>query len=149
VTPERVEEEIGRLAGDRLFGDLDRNALAALGIDVGAVRARIEASFGQAALQHASRAARQHRDAPSWSPRRRSGAERDGVFLEHAPDVDQARQNAQREAQARHAAQISVEYLALGLLAVGDGPVPAILVAIGTSAPALRAAIRDQYRPAS
>ena len=38
VTPERVEEGIARRAGAALFGDLDRDALAAIGIDVNAVR---------------------------------------------------------------------------------------------------------------
>jgi hypothetical protein len=49
VTPQRVEEEIvrhaGHGAGAGLFGSLDRDALAAIGIDLGAVRARIESSF--------------------------------------------------------------------------------------------------------
>jgi hypothetical protein len=50
LTPERVEEEItgrvGRGVTAGLFGDLDRDALATIGIDLDAVRARIEASFG-------------------------------------------------------------------------------------------------------
>jgi ATP-dependent Clp protease ATP-binding subunit ClpA len=61
VTPQRVEEEIARLAGHGagagLFGSLDRDALAAIGIDLGAVRARIESSFEADALAHAGRAA--------------------------------------------------------------------------------------------
>ena len=57
VTPERVGEEIVRLAGGVLFGDLDRDALAAIGINAGAVRARMEASFGPGALIHAGQAA--------------------------------------------------------------------------------------------
>src|SRR6201995_2584950 len=48
VTPGRVEAEIVRLAGGGLFGDLDRGALATLGIDVDAVRTATEASFGRA-----------------------------------------------------------------------------------------------------
>jgi hypothetical protein len=60
VTPERVEEEIVRRVGlgasASLFGDLDRDALAAVGIDLDAVRARIEATFGAEALGHAAQA---------------------------------------------------------------------------------------------
>jgi hypothetical protein len=41
VTPDRVEAEIARLAGGGLFGDLDRSALAVIGVDVDAVRAAI------------------------------------------------------------------------------------------------------------
>lgn len=50
ITPEHVEEEIVRRVGlgggAGLFSDLDRDALSAIGIDLDAVRARIEASFG-------------------------------------------------------------------------------------------------------
>jgi hypothetical protein len=60
LTPERVEEEIvaraGLGAGAGLFGGLDRDALASIGIDIDAVRARIEASFGPQALTTASQA---------------------------------------------------------------------------------------------
>ena len=52
ATLEDVEEEIARRAGPGavLFGGLDRDALAAIGIDLDAVRARIEPSFGTEAL---------------------------------------------------------------------------------------------------
>lgn len=46
VTPERVEQEIR--AG--LFGGLDRDALAAIGIDLDAMRTRAEESFEPEAL---------------------------------------------------------------------------------------------------
>ena len=61
VTPELVEEEIVRRvglgAGAGLFGGLDKDALATIGIDLDAVRARIEAAFGPQALAHAARTA--------------------------------------------------------------------------------------------
>jgi hypothetical protein len=55
ATLEDVEEEIARRAGPGavLFGGLDRDALAAIGIDLDAVRARIESSFGPEALTQA------------------------------------------------------------------------------------------------
>jgi hypothetical protein len=55
ATLEDVEEEIARRAGPGvvLFGGLDREALAAIGIDLDAVRARIESSFGPEALTQA------------------------------------------------------------------------------------------------
>jgi ATP-dependent Clp protease ATP-binding subunit ClpA len=60
LTPGRVEEEIirraGLGAGAGLFAGLDRDALASIGIDIDAVRARIEASFGSQALTVASQA---------------------------------------------------------------------------------------------
>jgi hypothetical protein len=59
LTPEYVEAEITRRvgpgagAGTDLFGGLDWDALAAIGIDLDTVRARIEASFGPQALARA------------------------------------------------------------------------------------------------
>jgi Clp amino terminal domain, pathogenicity island component len=59
ITPERVEDEIVRLVGlgggAALFADLDPGALAAIGIDLDAVRLAIEASFGADALTRADR----------------------------------------------------------------------------------------------
>lgn len=147
VTPERVEAEIVRLSGAGLFGALDRKALATAGIDVDAVRAMAEASFGRAALARAARDV--HRGPGRFSPRRRSGATRDGVFLPHGPGVNRALVAARREAAARHTAQADVEHLALGILAVSEGLVPSILSRLGTSGPALSAAILDRYPPAS
>ena len=76
VMPELVEEEIVRRvglgAGAGLFGGLDTDALATIGIDLDAVRARIEASFGPQALARAAQAA--HRD-----PRRRPGPRPPGL----------------------------------------------------------------------
>jgi Clp amino terminal domain, pathogenicity island component len=96
VTPELVEEEIVRRvglgAGAGLFGGLDRDALATIGIDLDAVRARIEASFGPQALSNAAQAAhpaRRRRPRPraprvvrTWRRRRRA---RRGMAMAHAP----------------------------------------------------------------
>jgi ATP-dependent Clp protease ATP-binding subunit ClpA len=77
VTPERVEEEIIRRVGTGaaagLFAGVDAEALAAIGIDLDAVRARIEASFGPRALTRAARtldrrAARSGRSRRGWLP---------------------------------------------------------------------------------
>jgi len=149
VTPERVEEEIARRAGAALFGDLDRDALAAIGIDVSAVRASIGASFGPEALTSASQALHREPRVRRLDPRRVSGAGRDGVFLPHSPGAEQALHNAHAAAQARHDAQISAEHLALGHLAASEGPVPSILSALAVPAAQLRAAILERYRQAS
>jgi hypothetical protein len=94
LTPELVEEEIVRRVGlgigAGLFAGLDRDALATIGIDLDAVRARIEASFGPQALTSAAQAAHQGRTRhPGLRPprtvrgwRRRRRARR---VLVHAP----------------------------------------------------------------
>jgi ATP-dependent Clp protease ATP-binding subunit ClpA len=73
VTPERVEAEIlhaiGRGFGGLAdpLGGLDREALAAIGIDLDVVRSRIEAAFGPDAL---SRAVLAHKQAAARAGRR-------------------------------------------------------------------------------
>jgi ATP-dependent Clp protease ATP-binding subunit ClpA len=150
ITPERVEEQAIKLSGGGLFGDLDRNALAAVGIDVDAVRARMTETFGPEALSRAGQAAHPRGiSGPRWDPRRRGGGpgiHAGGVFLPHSPDAIQAVRNAIAEKQARQDAQVGVELLALGLLSVTKGLVPPILDAIGVSAGELRAAVADRGR---
>jgi hypothetical protein len=149
VTPERVEGEIARRAGTALFGDLDRDALAAIGIDVSAVRTSLEASFAPQALTSASQALHRGPRVRRLDPRRVSFAQRNGVFLWHSPDADQILHNAQLAARARRDTQISAEHLAFGLIAASEGAVPSILSALAVSAAQLRAAILDRYRQAS
>jgi ATP-dependent Clp protease ATP-binding subunit ClpA len=65
------------------------------------------------------------------------------------PGAKKCLQNTLREAVAQQRAGIGVEHIALGLLVTNRGLVPPILDEAGLSAPALRAAILDRYRPAS
>jgi Clp amino terminal domain, pathogenicity island component len=148
VTPGRVEAEIVRLSGGGLFGDLDRGALAAVGVDIDAVRATTEASFGREALTRAARAVHPR---PRWyDPRRAAFSGRDGAFLPLGPGAGQALHGARRAAQTRGAAAppFGVEDLALGILAVSEGLAPSILSALGASGPELSAAILDRCHPA-
>jgi ATP-dependent Clp protease ATP-binding subunit ClpA len=149
VTPGRVEEQVVRLAGGGLFGDLDRNALAAVGIDVDAVRDRMTETFGREALSRAGQAATAHPwgiAGPRWDPRRRGGPgiHAGGVFRPHSPDAAQFLRNARAEQLDRHDPQIGVEHFALSLLSLTDGQVPPILAALGVETSALRAAVIDR-----
>ena len=148
VTPERAEEQAVRLSGGGLFGDLDRNALAAVGIDVDAVRDRMTETFGLEALSRAGHAARPRAISRSrWDPRRPGpGVHANGVFLPHSPDVIHCLMGARAEQEARHDPQIGVELLALSLLSLTTGLVPPILAALGTPAATLRAAVADACR---
>ncbi len=148
VTPGRVEAEIVGLSGCGLFGDLDRGALAAVGVDIDAVRATTEASFGPEALARAAGAV--YRKARRFDPRPRAFAGPDGAFLPLGPGAGQALQGARRAAQARGAAPpFGVEDLALGILAVSEGLVSPILSALGASGSAVSAAIMERCHPAS
>jgi ATP-dependent Clp protease ATP-binding subunit ClpA len=168
VTPGAVESEIAHLAGRGQtaspFGAADREALAAIGIDLDAVRARIEATFGPDALTRAvpglcrgGRPAR--RRSPVALLRRRrcrgraaAGQDADAYRGGHIPFTPRAKKSLERslhEAQARHDSYIGVEHIALALVTMNEGAVPPILSALGTSQAALRAAILDRYRQAS
>jgi Clp amino terminal domain, pathogenicity island component len=177
VTPERVEEEIR--AG--LFGGLDRDALAAIGIDLDTVRARAEESFEPDALARAGQAVpRKRRPARlAWRRLRRPGLSawlirrwhrrraaagapiplraatglwRCGqgapVFVPFAPGTQQSLLNIRHAALDRRDARPDIEHVALALIAMTDGPVPAILSSLGVPPQALRTAILKGYRQA-
>jgi hypothetical protein len=175
VTPERVEQEIR--AG--LFGGLDRDALAAIGIDLDTVRARAEESFEPEALARAGQAAprkpRPARLAPRrpevlaflirrWHRRRAAAGEpiplraatglwrRDPgrtVFVPFTPSARQSLLGMRRAVRDQHDAGPDIEFVALALIAMTDGPVPAILSSLGVTPLALRTAILNGYRQAS
>jgi hypothetical protein len=180
VTPERIEAEILRTIGrgqtaDPL-GGLDHQALASIGIDLDAVRARIEAEFGPGALTRELPAACPRRR-PAWGKgplaeltrrRRRRRARRhlprptgpggDASLLPgptprgHMPFTSRAKKSLElslRQATALHDSYIGVQHLSLALLTLQDGMVPVILTALGAPAASLRAAILDRYREAS
>jgi len=152
VTPERYEAQFVELVGPgphpaaRGAGPdpLDRDALSAIGIDLDAVRERVEALFGPGALL--AGAAEPHR----WGRGRRRPASG------HLPVTRRARKclavslheaRAARTGQAK-TGQPGAEHIALTLLAMDEGLPPRILSAIGARAPELRAEILDRYRPA-
>jgi Clp amino terminal domain, pathogenicity island component len=148
VTPERVDEEVLRLWGGGLFGDLDSGALAAIGIDIDAVRARVTGGFDADALRRAGQRARGSRHAggwrdPWWDPRPRRigpGMHINGVYLP-TRDLGKTLHHAHLAGQARDDTRIGVVDLALGLLSVTDGLVPPVLAALDVSPRALRAAL--------
>ena len=147
VTPERIKAEIlhaggpGQTAGPA--GGLDREAMASIGIDLDAVRARIEATFGPDALNRALPAARQRRR-PAWGKgplaglTRRQRQERGrgnplppaGPFRQrpasaglvpggHIPFTPRGKKTlalSLREAEALHDNYIGVQHLTLALL---------------------------------
>jgi hypothetical protein len=177
VTPDRVEAVIMRTIGrgqtaDPL-GGLDRQALAFIGIDVDVVRARIEAAFGPDALTRGlpaacrsrrpawgkgplaeltrRRRARRNAPLPAGPPRQRpaSAGPAPGGHIPFTPRAKKSLELSLREAKALHDNYIGVQHLTLALLALKDGTVPAILLALGAPAASLRADILARYRKAS
>jgi ATP-dependent Clp protease ATP-binding subunit ClpA len=146
VTPERVEEQVTRLSGGGLFGDLDRDALAAVGVNVESVVDSVTQSLGPEALHRATRSAFPIRRARWWDPRRAyvgPGVHRNGVFLPIRPGSGgvMCLKLARLEARARHDSQIDVRHLAVGVLSANKGLAPAVLSALDVPVEELRAAL--------
>jgi ATP-dependent Clp protease ATP-binding subunit ClpA len=140
LTPQAIEAATLRIVGTP-SPRLDREALAAIGIDLDLVRERIEATFGPNALAQAPPNCR-------WRRRRRSCHTSSG----HIPFTARAKKCldlTRREAQAVPAREIGVEHIALALTATTDGVVPTIFAALGASPSGLRTEILDRYRRAS
>jgi Clp amino terminal domain, pathogenicity island component len=178
ITPERVTGEAVRLAGAgrgaSLSDVLDRDALASIGIDLDAVRGKVEAAFGPGAftmtpgraprprhwVRRRVRRVRQARwaAAPAGgthaasgprgpAPGKRSGA---GPWrVTFTPRAKKCLAHTVHEARAEHTGQIGVEHLGLAIVSMTDGAVPPILSALGSSGPRLRAEILNRYRQAS
>ena len=107
-------------------GDLDAEALSALGIDLDAVRHRVESAFGPGALD---------------DPSRRRGATAAG----HIPFDARAKKVLElslREALALKHRHISDGHIALGLLRDGQGLAMKVLADLGVDVGALRQEIR-------
>jgi ATP-dependent Clp protease ATP-binding subunit ClpA len=170
ITPQAVEIEIVRLVGlgraASLFSAADREALACIGIDLDAVRERVEAAFGPDAFARAAPAAcRGNRPAWPKSPmtqllrrRRRSRAAAGqhagpGAYptghLPFTPRAQRSLQRSVREALQLGQSYIGVEHRTLALLTMDQGTVPPILSALGASPATLRTAVLDRYRQAS
>jgi len=165
ITPERVRSEAVRLAGAgrgaSLSDVLDRDALASIGIDLDAVRGKVEAAFGPGAftvvpgrgargrrwVRRPLRRARQARWAAPSAPG--EGTRHGPRRVPLTPRARKCLMHAVREARAEHTGQIGVEHLGLAIVSMPGGAVPPILSALGSSGPRLRAEILSRCRQAS
>jgi ATP-dependent Clp protease ATP-binding subunit ClpA len=125
VTGEWVRAEVERIIG-RGEPDLDADALATLGIDLDAVRERVERTFGPGAL-----AAR-----PGRPCRRRAGPGRP-----FTPRAKKVLELSLREAIAIGDDFIGAEHLLLGLVREGNGVAAGILASKGITREAVLAGL--------
>ena len=174
ITPERIQLTLLGTTGP--LSGLDEEALASIGIDLDAVRAKVEAEFGPDALTWAGSAASGSRR-PAWGKgplaelKRRRRRRRTGNSAPHptgpvgsapfspgpaprghipfTPRAKKTLELSLREAEALHDSSIGAEHITLALLIPKDGTVPRILVALGVEPASLRAAILARYRKAS
>jgi ATP-dependent Clp protease ATP-binding subunit ClpA len=118
-----VRDEVVRATPARPEGRLDAEALASIGVDLDAVRTRVEGAFGPGALDRPGR--RCAGDATPFTGRSKKSLEL-----------------AVREARALGSAELRAEHLLLGLLHEGDGVAARILAAHGADLGAWRTRLR-------
>jgi hypothetical protein len=150
VRRDQVLVELGRLhGGGRLLGPADAEALRTIGIDLDAVVAAVEETFGPDALRLSGPAVgrRRHRLRSRHLPRRRhprrghqpAGAPRPGGGrLPFAARSKKVLELSLRESLRLHDDHIGSEHLLLGLLREGEGLAAQILVAGGCPLDELR-----------
>jgi ATP-dependent Clp protease ATP-binding subunit ClpA len=128
---ERASAAVERLLGTVAVEDLDADALDAIGIDLSAVREKVEAAFGPGALD---------RD-PS---RNRRGALVSGRRVPFSSRAKKVLELALREALAIKSPDIRDGHILLGLLREGEGLGAWILADAGIDLPALRVEVRAE-----
>ncbi|GIG91579.1 hypothetical protein Pen02_65150 [Plantactinospora endophytica] len=130
VDAARVTEAIDRKVGrdTEEFGDRDAEALRSIGIDLAAVRSKLEESFGEGALE----------SPPSQPSRRGFFGGWDFSGGRFSPRARKVLELALREAvQLRHR-EIGAEHILLGLLREGNGLAALVLTEAGLDLAELR-----------
>jgi ATP-dependent Clp protease ATP-binding subunit ClpA len=148
LTPPAVESATRSILSGGRAPMLDREALAAVGIDLDVVRERVEAAFGPGALTRPpQRPYRRLRR--GWRRQRRCDTGAPSGHIPFSPQAKKCLEFALRESVTRRDGYISVEHLALALIAMTDGLVPRVFSRIGIPAAQARAEILSRYRRAS
>ncbi|MBP3036411.1 hypothetical protein J2M53_09105 [Arthrobacter sp. zg-ZUI100] len=113
----------------RGLGSADAQALEAIGVDLDAIRERVEASFGPGALDR--------------TPRRRSRflGRRSAGHIPFTSSAKGALEQALRQAIALNDKTIGAEHILLGLMAEESGLAARTLASLGADAAQVRAAV--------
>lgn len=139
ATPAAVEAAMGRMIGERRFQGVDRDALAAIGIDLDAVREKIEEQFGPAKMKCSQRRRRR---------RRRQRCEPGAGHIPFTPRTKKCLELSLREAIALRDRHVGAEHILLGLTRVKDSVGAEILTGLGVSLDGLRAETLNRHRKA-
>jgi ATP-dependent Clp protease ATP-binding subunit ClpA len=127
----------------------DHEALRDLGIDLDAVRRRVEERFGPGALDRDPTAVPRGRlrRAMRRGPRHCSDGGRTSGHLPFTPRAKKGLELALREAVAQHSKEITAEHLVLGLMRT-EGLAARVVTGLGTRPDAVRRAVLDLRRAA-
>ncbi len=139
ATPQAVDAAIQRMVGPQWFHGVDREALAAIGVDLDVVRERVEAQFGRPAAPCRRR---------PWLRRRRRNCEPGAGYIQFTPRAKKCLELSLREALALRHKHIGPEHILLGLTGVKDSVAAAILAELGVSTDALRTETLNRHRKA-
>ncbi len=123
---------------------LDADALAAIGIDLDAVRRKVEATFGTDALARRP----QPRGRRWWRRRTRCDTSRGYGHLRFTPRAKMCLERSLREADALRRPHVGVEHIALALTSMTDGLAPQLFSALDASPDQVRMAILQRDREA-
>ncbi|MCI4065071.1 Clp protease [Micromonospora sp. R77] len=134
VRPDDLRAAVGRHAG---LGEADAAALRQIGVDLAAVVARIEESFGPDALRAAP---------PPW---RRWGRRRPDDGGSFSPRAKKVLELALREALGLRHRHIGTEHILLGLLREGHGVAALVLAEAGVDLADLRRRVEAALRTAA
>ncbi|MEY9893617.1 ATP-dependent Clp protease ATP-binding subunit ClpA [Catenulispora sp. MAP12-49] len=156
VTRERVIAGIGRIeqagqAPDQDLVEKDTAALRSIGIDLDAVRAAVEESFGPGALDGGGAHGQGHQG-PWWRRRHRQEQRAGGAPRGHIPLTPRAKKVLElslREALALKHNYIGTEHLLLGLIREGQGLAAQILRDEGVSLEHLRELVLAELQRAA
>jgi ATP-dependent Clp protease ATP-binding subunit ClpA len=142
LVPERVERVVDGLAASPPGSEADRQALAAIGIDLDLVRSRVEAAFGHGALDRP----RPRRPLLNFG-RRRAEWLCERCRPPVGRDAQAVLESSLRRSLDRHERHVGLEHVALELLARrGDGAA-AVIDRLGARREQLAAAVEARYPP--
>jgi ATP-dependent Clp protease ATP-binding subunit ClpA len=131
IDPDGVRTRLYALKSDAAGDDLDPDALRAIGIDLDAVRASVESSFGPGTL-----------DVPAGSGKRRGG------HVPFSPRSKKVLELSLREAIRLKQSSISDAHILLGIIREGEGLATQVLHQSGVDLTALRDDLEHDLRQA-
>jgi ATP-dependent Clp protease ATP-binding subunit ClpA len=136
---DQVRADIARIVGPnrRIVGDHDAAALEAIGIDIEAVRAKLEEAFGPGVLDH---------EVP---PTRHGLFGRKVSYGPFTPRSKKVLELSLREALRLKHRVIGSEHILLGLLREGEGLAAQILAERGVDFPDIRRQVEQSLRSAA
>lgn len=138
--PQVVEAAIRQLIGQQWFPGVDREALAAIGVDLDVVRERVEEQFGrpQAVCRRRRRLLR----------RRRRRCDDGPGHIPFTPRAKKCLELSLREAIGLHDKHIGPEHILLGMTRIKDSVAAEILNRLGVPLATLRTATLNCHREA-